>query len=168
MFLDLMEVRQALNVGAEAFGRAMMKRLVVVALAFVAASCASMGDVADSSPDPDVIRIAESRLDPVCGGALSTFDRYYAPSRFEGRDVIIGRFVERPLVSLRRLTSTRIAGVRGAYATTEENLPACTDRQRWHGCSIVHLTLDAITGDFVSRQPPQDGLSLVIICYTVT
>lgn len=127
-----------------------------------------MGGVTDTGLDPNVIRVAEARLDPVCNRPLSAYDRYYAPSRFEGRDVIIARFVVRPALSLRRLTSGRIAGVHGAYASTEQNLPACSNRELWHGCDIVHLVLDARTGELVSPEPPQGGLSLVITCYTVT
>lgn len=145
-------------------------------LALAAASCASTRNHVSSDVDPSVIRIAESHLDPICDRPLRAYDRYYALVHSEGRDLIVGHFVVRPIFSLRRLRSSPITGTRGAFVTSEEDLPACGD-DLWRGCDIVQLTLDPRTGEIVPFEPVQepvvvDGrvveqLALTTVCFSI-
>jgi len=122
------------------------------------ASCASTRSEA-GAVDPAIVRIAEAKLDPICGRPLNSYDRYYALVRVEGRDLIAGRFVTRSLVSLRRARSLPIVGADRAFTTTEQNLPTCRrDRQ---SCNIVRLRIDSRTGNLI---PGPDEFGLVIVC----
>lgn len=142
-----------------------LRIVAAVAMAFVAASCASTQHNAHPI-DPNVILSAERQLDPICGRPLSAYRRYYARVLDDGRDVIAGRFVVRTMFSRRQAYSIPVSGTGGAFATSEENLPAC---EPGSSCNIVHLLLDPNTGSQVALEPEQDGqLSLTTVCMSDT
>ena len=138
--------------------------LAVAALSLSVASCASVESSEGNGVNPDVIRVAEDNLNPICARPLSAYDRYYARVRSGERDLIAARFVVRPLVfSLRRTFATRVPGVHGAFVTTERNLPSC---KRRNSCDIVRLAIDPNSGDLIPLAPAQGELSLIIVCVT--
>ncbi len=159
-FKETQKVAQSdIKTGPEKTGRSMsqvgsMKRTRLVVTVLAIASLMGAGAARAQMifvtllPSPkqissESIQALEQRvIMPADTAPVTSYDRYYAPGIFEGRDVIVGVFLKRPA---RLRDGTQVPGFLSAYATTVEKLP----RIPAGGCTVITVYFDLTSASFI-------------------